>query len=160
MSQSLVFVLTFAAALGSALMAGTFFAFSSFVMRALGRLPPAQGIAAMQSINVAVINPWFLGVFLGTAIACAALGVLSLLGWSEPGAAWGLAGSLLYLGGTIFVTMRFNVPLNDRLAKADPDSTAGAELWARYLSDWTFWNHVRTAAPLAALACFIYALAK
>lgn len=155
-----IFALTLAAALGSALMAGTFFAFSTFVMRALGWLPPAEGIAAMQSINVAVINPWFLGVFLGTAIACAVLGVLSLLGWSAPGAAWRLAGGLLYLVGTIIVTMRFNVPLNDRLAAADAGSAAGAELWARYLADWTFWNHVRTAAPLAALACFICALAK
>jgi uncharacterized membrane protein len=31
---------------------GIFFAFSAFVMKALDRLPPAQGIAAMQSINV------------------------------------------------------------------------------------------------------------
>jgi hypothetical protein len=54
-----LFVLTFLAALGSALIGGLFFAFSAFVMRALGRLPPAGGIAAMQSINVAVLNPVF-----------------------------------------------------------------------------------------------------
>lgn len=51
-----LFVLAALAALGSALMAGTFFAFSSFIMGALGRLPPAEGISAMQSINVVVLN--------------------------------------------------------------------------------------------------------
>jgi uncharacterized membrane protein len=39
-----------------------------------------------------------------------------------------------------------------------PDSAEGATLWARYLVDWTFWNHVRTAASFAAMACFIAAL--
>jgi uncharacterized membrane protein len=48
------FVLTVVAALGCGLNAGVFFAFSSFVMAALRRLPPAQGIAAMQSINVEI----------------------------------------------------------------------------------------------------------
>ena len=56
-----------AGAIGTALIAGAFFAFSSFVMGALGKLPPAQGIAAMQSINVVVINPWFMSAFIGTA---------------------------------------------------------------------------------------------
>ena len=32
---------------------GVFFAFSTFVMKALARLPHAQAIAAMQSINAA-----------------------------------------------------------------------------------------------------------
>ena len=45
------------ALLGSALIAGIFFAFSSFVMKALARVPSAEGIAAMQSINVVVLNP-------------------------------------------------------------------------------------------------------
>jgi uncharacterized membrane protein len=58
--------------LGCALVAGIFFAFSTFVMKALGKLSPPQGVAAMQSINVAVINPWFLTAFFGTAVACVA----------------------------------------------------------------------------------------
>jgi uncharacterized membrane protein len=37
-----------------------FFAFSSFVMRALARLPPAQGIRAMNSINVLAVTPVFI----------------------------------------------------------------------------------------------------
>jgi uncharacterized membrane protein len=62
--DGLVFVLAFVSALGSSLVAGIFFAFSNFVMKALARVPPAQGIAAMQSINVVVLNRWFSRFFL------------------------------------------------------------------------------------------------
>ena len=158
MSNGFFFVLTLLSVLGSCLIAGTFFAFSTFVMGALGRLPPPQGIAAMQSINVVVINPWFLGVFLGTAGACAILVVVALVYWQEPGAALLLTGVLLYLAGTFLVTMLFNVPLNDALAAVAPDSAEGASLWSRYLTDWTNWNHVRTIAGLAAAALLTVAL--
>lgn len=158
MSSPLVFGLTLVAALGSALVAGIFFAFSTFVMSALGRLRPDQGIAAMQSINVVVLNPWFFGAFFGTAAASVVLAVVAMIGWGEPGTAYLLAGSALYLITCILVTIVFNVPLNDRLAKVAPDSPEGAELWTRYLTTWTTWNHVRTAGPLVASAGFILAL--
>lgn len=142
--------LTLLSALGSGLMAGIFFAFSAFVMRALARLPPAQGIAAMQSINVTVINPLFMTAFLGTAVGCVAVTVSSLLTWHKPGSAYLLVGSLVYLAGTLFVTIVFNVPRNDAPASVDPASAAGASLWAGYLPSWTAWNHLRAAAALAA----------
>jgi uncharacterized membrane protein len=152
MIDQLLFGVTLAAALGCGLIAGAFFAFSAFVMKALALLPPAQGIAAMQSINVAVINPWFLGVFLGTALACVLLAVSSLLVWHKPGAVYLLAGSLLYLAGTFLVTMVCNVPRNNVLAAVEPASDEGARRWADYLVSWTAWNHVRTVAALAAAA--------
>ena len=51
----------------SALVGGIFFAFSSFVMKALAGVPSSKGMRAMQSINLVVINPSFLGVFFGKA---------------------------------------------------------------------------------------------
>jgi uncharacterized membrane protein len=59
---------------------------------------------------------------------------------------------------SIGVIMVFNVPLNDALATVKPESTDGANLWASYLTNWTLWNHVRTAAALAATALFTIAL--
>ena len=157
MSDDLVFALTLIAALGSGLMAGTFFSFSVFVMQALARLAPEQGIAAMQSINVVVINPLFLGAFMGTAAASAVLIGLSLLRWGEPEATYALAGGLLYLVGTAGVTVAFNVPRNNQLAAVDPDSDDGARVWAGYVRTWTAWNHVRTVAALAAAAALTVA---
>ena len=158
MIDRLIFPLTLFSALGCGLIAGVFFAFSTFVMKALARIPPAQGIAAMQSINVVVINPWFMVAFLGTAVGCLVLAVSSLFAWHKPGAIYMFAGSLLYLAGTILVTMVCNVPRNDALAAVDPVSADGASLWAGYVSSWTAWNHVRTAAALAAAASFTVAL--
>ena len=153
-----LFALKLFSALGCGLIAGVFFAFSTFVMSALARLQPSQGIAAMQSINITVINPWFMAAFLGTAAACIFLAISSLLKWHQPGAAYLLLGSLLYLVGTVGVTIVFNVPLNDALATVKPDSPEGVNLWASYLANWTNWNHVRTAAALAAAASFTIAL--
>ena len=50
-------LVTFLTALGAGMMAGLFFAFSFFIMTAFSRLAPAGGIAAMNSINVAILNP-------------------------------------------------------------------------------------------------------
>lgn len=134
------------AALGCGLVAGVLFAFSSFVMPALARLPPAQGIAAMQSINTTVLNRSFLGVFVGTGVVCAALAVVST---HEPAR---LVGALVYLTGTIGVTRACNVPRNDALARLHPDAPEAGAAWGRYVASWTAWNHVRTAASLAAAA--------
>ncbi len=107
---------------GAAIMAGLLFAFSNFVMRALAQLPPAAGMDAMQRINVLIINPLFLLVFMGTA-----LGALVLLLGAMPyrGSAQRvlLCGSLCYLVGVIGVTAACNVPLNNVLA-ATPAAAA------------------------------------
>lgn len=145
-------------ALGCGLVAGVFFAFSTFVMSALGRLQPKEGILAMQSINITAINPLFMVALFGTAATCLFLAITSLLKWHQSGGTYLLIGSLLYLIGTVLVTIVFNVPLNDALAIAKPDSSEGANLWANYLTNWTFWNHVRTIAALAAAALFTIAL--
>lgn len=156
-TTSLIDLAVLVSALGCGLMAGFFFAFSICVMKALGALPPAQGIAAMQSINVAVINPWFLTPYFGMAVLSVLLITAAVLRWREPGAAYVVAGGLLYFLGTFLVTMLFNVPRNNTLAAVAATSTEGAALWAEYLIAWTKWNHVRTIAALAGAALFTIA---
>ncbi len=158
MAQGVIAALSIVAALGCGLVAGIFFAFSAFVMAALTRLPAAQGIAAMQSINVAVINPLFFLAFFGTAAVCLGLAAVALADVGRPGAWWLLAGAALYLAGCILVTIAGNVPLNAALAGVAADSAEGAELWERYVSEWTRWNHLRSLAALAAAGCHVAAL--
>jgi uncharacterized membrane protein len=112
--DGLLFTVTLVAALGCGLMAGLFFAFSVSVMKALARRPSAEGIAAMQSINVAIINPVFLVAFFGTAAACVLVMIAWLLRWHDPGTSYLLIGGALYLVGTFLVTLVFNVPKNKR----------------------------------------------
>ena len=153
-----IFVLTFAAAIGCGLVAGIFFSFSSFVMPALGRIPPEQGIAAMQSINVTVINRSFMLAFLGTAAACVALAAGSYIWWDVQSGKLILLASLTYLAGVIGVTRVFNIPLNDALAAVRPATPEAASLWTHYLERWTFWNTVRTVLPTVSTCLFIWAL--
>jgi uncharacterized membrane protein len=122
--------LTFLTALGCGLFAGVFFAFSTFVIKALGRLPPHEGIAAMQSINVVVLNPLFLAVFVGTAIACVLLVIAALASAGDGGATWLLLGSAVYLIGTFVVTGLRNVPMNNTLAAGAASDRDAAKYWA------------------------------
>ncbi|KWE71117.1 hypothetical protein WL77_10500 [Burkholderia ubonensis] len=152
-------ILLWFSAIGCGLMAGVYFAFSTFVMTSLGRLAPAAGVAAMNAINVDIVRSLFMPVFLGTTLASLALAILALLHRSEPGAIWIVAGGAIYVLGMFGVTMVFNVPLNDALSATDASSAEGAAFWARYLRDWTVWNHARTAASAVACGSFIAALA-
>jgi uncharacterized membrane protein len=152
---TLLFLLTLLAALGSGMMAGLFFAFSAFIMQALGKRPAPVGIAAMQSINETILNPIFFLLFFGTAVLGLILAVLALIGWGDAGSEWRLAGGLLYLIGSIGITMWCNVPLNNRLMKVTADSAEGATFWAHFLKAWLPWNHVRTIACTAAAVSFI-----
>jgi uncharacterized membrane protein len=106
------------AALGCGLVAGAFFAFSSFVMPALNRLPAGRAVAAMQSINRLAVTPLFMAAVFGTALACLAVAGWAGFGWHAPAARWVLAGCIVYVIGAIIVTIAANVPLNDALAAA------------------------------------------
>src|SRR6476619_6828275 len=122
MINNLSFILNLASALGCGLIAGVFFAFSVFIMKALAALPPASGIAAMQSINVVVLNPWFLGVLLGTAATSILLAVLAVVKWHQPAASYLLVAQLFYPLGRVLVTMLFNVPRKEALRTMSPPS--------------------------------------
>lgn len=156
--DDVVLVLTIVSIIGCGVVGGVFFAFSTFVMPALGRLPAAQGIAAMQAINVAAITPLFMAALFGTAAACAALVVCLVVAWGGAAAAYGIAGAVAYLVGNIVVTIAFNVPRNDALAQVEAASDEGAALWSDYLQSWSAWNHVRTVTGVAASALLTVAL--
>ena len=156
--MSFLTIIVFLALLGSGLIAGTFFAFSNFVMKALANVPSPEGIAAMQSINVVVLNPVFLGTFMGTAAISVLVAVQAILGWGAPSSAWFLAGAVLYVVGTFMVTGMGNVPLNNELAAVDASDAAAVAVWEHYLDRWTFLNTVRTVAASIAMLMFTIGL--
>jgi uncharacterized membrane protein len=158
MIDGFLFVLTLVTAVACGLVAGFFFAFSACVMKALARLPAAQGVAAMQSINIVVINPLVMAALFGTALACAVLVIASVVEWGEPYAVYLLVGGLLYLAGAIVLTGVYHVPRNNALATVDPHGADAPTHWDRYVREWTTWNHVRTIAPLASAALLTIAL--
>ena len=150
--------LTSVAAVGCGVVAGVFFVFSAFVMKALGRLPTSQAIGAMQAINAAAPSPAFMAVLFGTALACAAVMLCSVFVWGESLAVYLLAGGALYLICSIGPTAVYHVPRNEALAKVEPCGADAGNRWSRYLAGWTTWNHLRFAGALAASGALTIAL--
>jgi uncharacterized membrane protein len=147
--------MTVLAAVGSGLMAGLLFAFSNFVMKALVQLPADQGMTAMQLINITIVNPLFLLLFLGTAAVCLVLTLYAVFQRQGSVTTILLVGSLLYLVGTVGVTMVFNVPLNDALA-----ASKSADAWHSYVQAWLGWNHVRAVLSFVAAMSLTYAASQ
>ncbi len=145
--------------LGAATIGGVFFAFSTFVMKALGELPAGQGVAAMQRINVVVLNLLFLGVFVGTAVLAVICVVASFFLWDSSRSALLLLAGLCYGVGSFGVTAALNVPRNERLARMESESAEAAAYWPVYVREWLLWNHVRTVASILSAACAALALA-
>jgi uncharacterized membrane protein len=158
MMSGFFYAATLATALGCGLVAGVFFAFSTFVMAALKRLPAAESIAAMQSINVLAVTPVFMTALFGTAAACLGLVAWTVISSDGRPTALVLVGCALYLVGTIGVTIACNVPLNNGLARLRPKDADAAVRWDRFVTRWTEWNHLRTVAALAAAAVLTVAL--
>jgi uncharacterized membrane protein len=152
-----VFGLTLAAAIGAGLSAGVFFAFSTFIMTALGRLPAAQGLAAMQAINWAAPAPLFMLALFGTAIAGIALAVWALTELGETAGVYVLLGGVVYVAGVV-LTIGYHIPRNNALDLVDPSSPGAGDAWDRYRIAWTAWNHVRTLTSVVASVFFILAL--
>jgi len=127
---------------GAGVVTGLLFAFSNFVMRALATLPDDKGMFVMQRVNETILNPVFLVLFLGTPILCVMIVFKSVLQPGSPDSLFLLTGALAYLIGPFGITVLFNVPLNNKLAEAEP--SVANEVWPVYQKQWQRWNHVRT----------------
>ncbi len=150
MNEELFTALRILTALGCAIVAGFFLAFSSTVMVTLAQLEPRAGITAMQSINRTVLNPFFMLSFFGTALLAAILiwQVFSRL--PQANAIFLMLGAAIYIFGSILVTILFNVPLNNTLEAIQANSPDSFEAWKVFLTNWVFWNHLRTGASFLA----------
>jgi uncharacterized membrane protein len=152
--------LAIAAALSCGLMAGFFFTFSVVIMATLEQQPAEAGMRVMQTINVAVFNPWFGFAFSATPASCALAANAAMRRATDAAARYALIGAVLYLGGTLLVTALCNVPRNDALAAVSAGDPAAAAVWSNYLVEWTRWNHVRTIAAMVAATLFTLATAS
>ncbi|GGH39146.1 membrane protein [Microbacterium album] len=135
---------------------GVLFAFSAFVMDALGRLPPDRAVEAMRSINDRAPTPSFMLAMFGTAVTACLVAAGGLSRLEESSGQLAVAGAIAYLA-SLAITMVFHVPANDRLART-PVGDDHVEAWARYARPWTLGNHVRAGLAIAAAALFVAAL--
>lgn len=154
------FVLMHLAMLAYALVGGVFLAFSDFIMRALSRTGGTGGVEAMQVINREVFRWVFMPLFLGMAAVSLAVAIYGATHLGHPSGALILLAGLVYLVGSFGVTVVFNVPMNEALARMDLSREATRSYWSdTYLPRWTFWNTVRTLACGASAALLLFGLA-
>ncbi|MFM1730746.1 anthrone oxygenase family protein [Prescottella soli] len=146
----------FGACLTTGLVAGLFAGFAYAVMPGLGRSDDHTFVEAMQKINVAILNGWFMFCFVGGLL----LTVAALLSHVRSGSGvlpWIVAALVLYL--VMFViTGTVNVPLNDELARAGEHLTDPSAVRAHFESKWVTWNIVRALVTTVAFAALAWAL--
>lgn len=149
MSTAFIFLSHFSI-VAYALVGGVFLAFSDFIMRSLALTSGQGGVEAMQVINREVFRWVFMALFLGLAPVSLFLAGYGLFGLSGTvGTVIALAG-LVYVVGCFGVTVFFNVPMNEALARMETSSSTTLDYWLQtYVPRWTFWNSVRTVACMA-----------
>lgn len=147
------------ATLTTGLMAGLFFAFSYAVMPGLARAEDRTFVDAMQRINVAIVNGWFLVCFLG-ALGFTALAAAFQLAPARRGVLLWVVAALVLYAAVLVITGRLNIPLNNQLDAAGPidQITDVAAVRARFETTWVRWNVVRAATSTAAFGCLVWAL--
>jgi uncharacterized membrane protein len=153
MSEGTRRAVTIAAAVGSGAAGGLFLAFSTFVMTGLRRLPPAQGLHAMNAINrSATTSAALMATLFGTGVAGLVVAIGALRDVGDRTAVLQLLAVGAYLVGVVGLTVGYHVPRNEALLLVDPAAPGAASAWRSYAAAWTAANHVRTFSALGACA--------
>jgi uncharacterized membrane protein len=140
------------------LVAGVFALYAHTIMPGLRNTDDHTFVAAFQSIDREIINPWFMaGGFVGALVFTLAAAVSNLGRAALP---WIIAALALYLIAFV-ITIAVNVPLNDAIkAAGNPDRIRDlAGIRERFHETrWAAWNLVRVATTTGAFGCLAWAL--
>ena len=149
-----------AATITMGLMAGVFGLYAHTIMPGLGRTDDRTFVGAFQSIDRAIINVWFIPVFIGALVLTGVAGALHLGDDERAVVGWIVAAFVLYLV-VVIITVAVNVPLNDGIkAAGEPDAISDLAGVRRRFDEarWVRWNLVRAVATTAAFVSLTVAL--
>jgi uncharacterized membrane protein len=138
--------------------AGVFALYAHTIMPGLRHTDDRTFVAAFQSLDRAIVNPWFmLSAFLGALVFTAAAALTNLGRAALP---WILVAAGLYVVAFV-VTVTVHLPLNDALkAAGNPDRIADLAAVRERFNEgrWAAWNLVRVLTSTGAFACLAWAL--
>lgn len=152
-----------AAILLTGLIAGLFYSYDCSVIKGLGNLPDAEYLSAFQSINRAILNPYFFISFMGSLLV---LPIAAWLNYKEGGTISCyllIAATLVYATGTFGVTILGNVPLNNLVDRFDIATASQADIQAlrqKFETSWNTLNHIRTFANILSFLLAIISLVR
>ncbi|MFN1834263.1 DUF1772 domain-containing protein [Balneola sp. MJW-20] len=116
MELTLNSIILFIAILLTGLSAGLFYAWQVSVIPGTQLASDTTYLETMQHINRAIINPFFMLIFLGSLVAQVACVFVFR---ENPTVFWLLLTATLFYGATVGITGAGNVPLNDELDKVE-----------------------------------------
>lgn len=157
---SLAGVATVAALLANGLLAGLFFAFTIAVVPALRRAGDRTYVTVMREVNIVILRPGFLAVFILAPGLSILVAVLEL---PDHGSRWALVVAAGAAAVSAVLTATINVPLNQTLHHAqigsgtDADTNATAAR-AAFDRPWARANALRCAANAVAVVALGVAL--
>lgn len=140
------------------LVAGLFWGWTVSVIPGTKNISDLNYVETMQTINRDILNPWFLGAFMGGPIL---LVLSTILYWNEDNFTFILLGAITIIVGQFVVTAGRNVPLNNRLEAEDLDGITEEDakrIREYYEGPWNFWQYVRTWASFIGLILLIVAV--
>ena len=156
-------IIQVAAVVLAGLAAGLFYSYDCSIVNALGKLPDNQYLAAFQSINRAILNPYFFMSFMGSLVLLPIAAWLTYKTGNSTSFYFMLAAAILYAVGVFGVTIGGNVPLNDMLDKYDIANASGDALRTMRLQFEAKWNqlqHIRTYAAILAFIAAVISIIK
>jgi uncharacterized membrane protein len=141
-------------------MAGFFFSFSNTVMPGFDVTDPVSAIEGMQGTNTVVRNPVFFVTFFLTPVFALFVGAFAGIRGKRKAAFLAGGTAVIYLGGSLLVTVIHHIPLNEALGQVDARALGGSaqDAWDTYSTNWTPMNTVRAIACMIAMIPMVYAV--
>lgn len=143
--------------LWSALVAGVFKAFPEFIMSRLFLARPAAGIESMQQINRTVLRTEFVAALISIAVFSSLFALYALFVFEEASRIVIALAAIVYVPSVFIVTIKGNVPMNQRLDKLDFQTADAESYWSEYVVRWTKLNHVRTLGSILTAGLYLVA---
>jgi len=163
MNLNLVQLFHFAAVLLTGLVAGLFYGYDCSVVNGLGNLENDVYLQSFQSINKIIQNPYFFVSFMGCLL------VLPFATWVSYGNSGPatfyllLSATIIYLMGVFGVTIFFNIPLNEELAKFSISTATENEISTMrkiFENPWNKYHAIRTVSSIISFSLTIISLLK
>jgi len=140
-----------AATIATGLGAGVYYTYQISVTRALAEVDDDAYVAAFQSINRTIVNPWFVSVFLGAPVLA---GVALALHWgADRPLVAAIAAGLVLQVASVAITVAGNIPLNEALDREGV--VTGAAATAARTAFEASWNRLHLARTVAAVGSFV-----
>lgn len=145
------------------LIAGLLFGYACSVNIGLKSLANSEYLKAMQSINSAIQNPYFLTVFLCLLFILPVTSFLKYKEMTNTSFYFILMATVIYFVGVFGVTIFCNVPLNEQLAKFDISTATNNEIATMrqtFENSWNSYHSIRTFASIISFGLTILSVLK